>query len=69
MCAVSNSGTATCWGGEPQNRNITAPADILFDQLAVGSGFACGIRSADKRAQCFGNSEDGADSPPATWFD
>jgi len=69
-CAVLANGTAKCWGQNQQgeigtgtiSQRVTAPTDVAglagVVQIGAGTGYTC-ARTADGKAYCWGNGEDG----------
>jgi alpha-tubulin suppressor-like RCC1 family protein len=53
-CGVDYDSTATCWGDNSQGQ-LGAPNDA-FDDVAVGNGYSCGLRSEDRSVVCWGDS-------------
>lgn len=52
-CALDSDGVATCWGSDMRGET-DVPREVLFLQLGGNSGYTCGLRAADGRAQCWG---------------
>jgi hypothetical protein len=53
-CSIGPRGRVTCWGGDDAAR-VTPPSDVAFSQIAVNDRAACGIRTVDQTAECWGS--------------
>jgi len=56
VCAVADDGHAECWGPTTKLRT-QLPTFYRFRSVAVGSGFACGIRADGGRIVCWGDGD------------
>ncbi|NJO07786.1 MAG: hypothetical protein HC876_20955 [Chloroflexaceae bacterium] len=50
---MSPGGFVACWGRNSLGQ--TSPPDVSFAQISLGRDFGCGIRTTDRKLQCWGN--------------
>ena len=63
FCGLWSDGYAVCWARGQAWSDGDLLRDRRFKSIAVGDGFACGLREDDS-ADCWGSDEHGQGSPP-----
>lgn len=65
-CLLGSDGAAKCFGGDTTTMPTMRPVPLeKLSSIATGERFACGIRSSDGSALCWGDCSAGTCDPPA----
>nr|CCA22321.1 conserved hypothetical protein [Albugo laibachii Nc14] len=52
-CGITKAHYIVCWG--LRSGVTSAPKDVQFDEIALGSNHGCGLRHSDGKVQCWGD--------------